>query len=145
MSSQMVALYHCLPARARSAVASMRGWYLNRWRFSKETVRLVDETLDRDTWIPTQWDAWRAERLIAHRLQTLIRERPPWPVIDPERAIGWVEKKFGVSLAASQRAAVALALANKLLVVTGGPGVGKTTLVNSILKILCAKSVAVAR
>src|SRR6266851_3433217 len=87
---------------------------------------------------------WRAERLIAHRLQTLIHERPPWPVIDAERAIGWVEKKFGVTLAASQRAAVALALANKLLVVTGGPGVGKTTLVNSILKILCAKSVTVA-
>jgi exodeoxyribonuclease V alpha subunit len=87
---------------------------------------------------------WRAERLIAHRLQTLIHERPPWPVIDAERAIGWVEKKFGVTLAASQQAAVALALANKLVVVTGGPGVGKTTLVNSILKILCAKSVAVA-
>src|SRR5229473_3031886 len=87
---------------------------------------------------------WHAERLIAHRLQTLIHERPPWPVIDAERAIAWVEKKFGVTLAASQRAAVALALANKLLVVTGGPGVGKTTLVNSILKILCAKSVVVA-
>ena len=42
-------------------------------------------------------------------------------------------------LAASQRAAVTLALANKLVVVTGGPGVGKTTLVNSILKILGAK------
>jgi exodeoxyribonuclease V alpha subunit len=87
---------------------------------------------------------WRAERLITRRLQMLIQERPPWPTIDSERAIGWVEKKFGVTLAASQRTAVALALANKLLVVTGGPGVGKTTLVNSILKILCAKSVAVA-
>jgi exodeoxyribonuclease V alpha subunit len=87
---------------------------------------------------------WRAERLIADRLKTLIQELPPWPTIDCGRAIGWVEKKFGVSLAMSQRAAVALALANKLLVVTGGPGVGKTTLVNSILKILCAKSVVVA-
>ena len=87
---------------------------------------------------------WRAERFIARRLQALVHERPPWPVIDAERAIGWVEKKFGMPLAASQRAAVALALANKLLVVTGGPGVGKTTLVNSILKILCAKSVTVA-
>src|ERR1700682_3743192 len=87
---------------------------------------------------------WRAERLIARRLQTLIQEQPPWPTIDAERAMEWVEKKFGVTLAASQRAAVALALANKLLVVTGGPGVGKTTLVNSILKILCAKSVTVA-
>jgi exodeoxyribonuclease V alpha subunit len=87
---------------------------------------------------------WRAEKFIAQRLQTLIHERPPWPVIDVERALGWVEKKFGLKLAPSQRAAVALALASKPVVVTGGPGVGKTTLVNSILKILCAKSVAVA-
>jgi len=87
---------------------------------------------------------WRAEQLIAHRLQALIHERPPWPAIDAERALGWVEKKFGLMLAASQRAAVTLALASKLVVVTGGPGVGKTTLVNSILKILGAKSVAVA-
>src|ERR1700722_15163742 len=45
---------------------------------------------------------WRAERLIAHRLQTLIRERPPWPTIDSERAIGWVEKKFGGALGGSR-------------------------------------------
>jgi exodeoxyribonuclease V alpha subunit len=51
---------------------------------------------------------------------------------------------LGLTLAVSQRAAVTLALASKLVVVTGGPGVGKTTLVNSILKILCAKSVAMA-
>ena len=49
-----------------------------------------------------------------------------------------------MTLAPSQRRALSLALANKVLVVTGGPGVGKTTLVNSILKILRAKSVAVA-
>src|SRR5512144_1355405 len=47
-------------------------------------------------------------------------------------------------LAASQRAAVQLALATKVLVVTGGPGVGKTTRVNAILKILMAKGVNVA-
>ena len=87
---------------------------------------------------------WRAEQFIARRLQALIQERPPWPIIDAERALGWVEKKFGLTLAASQRAAVALALASKLVVVTGGPGVGKTTLVDSILKILRAKAVAVA-
>src|SRR5580658_2941155 len=87
---------------------------------------------------------WRAEQFIAQRLQALIHETPPWPAIDAERALGWVEKKFGLKLAPSQRAVVALALANKLVVVTGGPGVGKTTLVNSILKILRAKTVAVA-
>src|SRR5260370_7390732 len=41
---------------------------------------------------------WRAERLIAHRLQTLIHERPPWPVIHAQRPIAWVEKNFRVPL-----------------------------------------------
>jgi exodeoxyribonuclease V alpha subunit len=87
---------------------------------------------------------WRAERLIAQRLRELSKEPPPWPAIDAERAMAWVEKKLDVVLAPSQRVAISLALANKVLVVTGGPGVGKTTLVNSILRILRAKSVAVA-
>jgi ATP-dependent exoDNAse (exonuclease V) alpha subunit len=51
-------------------------------------------------------------------------------------------EKVRVSLAASQRAAVALALTNKLLVVTGRLGVGKATLINSILKILWPKAPA---
>jgi exodeoxyribonuclease V alpha subunit len=50
-----------------------------------------------------------------------------------------VEAKTGLTLAESQRQAVCLALASKVLVITGGPGVGKTTLVNSILKIVAAK------
>jgi exodeoxyribonuclease V alpha subunit len=49
-----------------------------------------------------------------------------------------------LTLANSQIEAVGVALASKVLVITGGPGVGKTTLVNSILKILGAKTVAIA-
>lgn len=56
----------------------------------------------------------------------------------------WVEQRTGLTLAESQRAAVRLAVSSKLLVVTGGPGVGKTTLVNSILKILAVKGLAIA-
>jgi exodeoxyribonuclease V alpha subunit len=87
---------------------------------------------------------WRAERMIGQRVLALSREPPPWSPSDAERAITWVEKKLSVTLAPSQRAAVGLALTSKVLVITGGPGVGKTTLVNSILKILGAKSVSVA-
>ena len=47
-----------------------------------------------------------------------------------------------LSLAESQVAAIRLALLSKLLVITGGPGVGKTTIVNSILRILAAKGVS---
>jgi exodeoxyribonuclease V alpha subunit len=81
----------------------------------------------------------RAERAIADRLLTLNRGRLPWPRIDPEKAIPWIEQRTGLTLADSQKAAVGTALSSKVLVVTGGPGVGKTTIVNAILRILSAK------
>jgi exodeoxyribonuclease V alpha subunit len=87
---------------------------------------------------------YRAEQGIAERLRRLAGSRPPWPVIDAEQALAWVETKTQISLAESQREAVRLALRSKLLVITGGPGVGKTTLVSSILKILAAKTPATA-
>jgi exodeoxyribonuclease V alpha subunit len=85
----------------------------------------------------------RAERAIAARIKTLSRGALPWPAIDAARAIPWVETKAGISLAPSQREAVQLALTTKALLITGGPGVGKTTLVNSILKILSVKGVRI--
>ena len=51
----------------------------------------------------------------------------------------WIEKRSGLQLAASQRAAIRLALTAKALVITGGPGVGKTTIVNSILDVAIAE------
>jgi len=86
----------------------------------------------------------RAEREIAGKLKTLSVGSSPWPSIDTGKAIPWVEKRTNLTLAESQTEAVRVALTSKVLVVTGGPGVGKTTLVNSILKILLAKSVVIA-
>jgi exodeoxyribonuclease V alpha subunit len=86
---------------------------------------------------------YRAEQQIAERLGELSLGRPSWPPIEAERAIPWVESRTGLVLADSQRAAVRLALASKVLVITGGPGVGKTTLVNTILKILTVKGTEV--
>jgi exodeoxyribonuclease V alpha subunit len=85
-----------------------------------------------------------AEQTIAARLRALMAAEPGWPAIDAERAIPWVERRTGLQLAASQREAVRTALSSKVLVITGGPGVGKTTLVNSILQVLIAKQVRVA-
>ncbi len=81
----------------------------------------------------------RAEREIAERLGHLASGAPPWPEIDADKAVPWVEERTGLTLAESQREAVRLAVSSKVLVITGGPGVGKTTLVNSILKIIAAK------
>ncbi|MEB3331737.1 MAG: AAA family ATPase, partial [Synechococcaceae cyanobacterium] len=85
----------------------------------------------------------RDERRIAESLQELAQGTPPWGSIDAARAIGWVEQRLGLELAASQKAAVEQALASKLLVITGGPGVGKTTLINAILRILAAKKLRI--
>ena len=84
---------------------------------------------------------YRAERAIGERVLAIAAGRLPWPDIDAGKALPWVEGKTGLSLAASQTDAVRLALSSKVLVITGGPGVGKTTIVNAILRILAAKGV----
>src|SRR5271169_2664977 len=81
----------------------------------------------------------RAERTIAERLVRLANGKLPWPWIDPDKAWPWVEGRIGLALAESQVAAIRLALMSKVLVMTGGPGVGKTTIVNAILRVLAAK------
>ena len=83
----------------------------------------------------------QAERSIASHIQRLSQGHVPWGDMDADKAIPWVEKKLSITLANSQKQALRLALSAKLLVITGGPGVGKTTLVNSILSILRAKQV----
>jgi exodeoxyribonuclease V alpha subunit len=82
---------------------------------------------------------YRAERIIAERLKRLADGTLPWPWIDPDKALPWAENRIGLALAESQVAAIRLALMAKVLVMTGGPGVGKTTIVKAILSILAAK------
>jgi exodeoxyribonuclease V alpha subunit len=84
---------------------------------------------------------YHAEKKIAERLKTLLTGVLPWPAIDPDKALPWIEKRTGLTLAPSQREAIGLALRSKMTVITGGPGVGKTTIVNAILRILAAKGV----
>lgn len=86
---------------------------------------------------------YRAEVGVASSLSRLCLGTPPWSGIVAEEAIPWVESHNGITLSASQRDAIRLALKNKVVVVTGGPGVGKTTLVNSILAIIRSRQLRV--
>ncbi|MCK1708346.1 ATP-dependent RecD-like DNA helicase [Bradyrhizobium sp. 143] len=83
----------------------------------------------------------RAERAIAEKLTRLTNGKLPWAWINPDKALPWVEERIGLALAETQVAAIRLALMSKVLVMTGGPGVGKTTIVRGILRILAAKGV----
>ena len=80
-----------------------------------------------------------AEERIARQLRRLAEAREPEPPIDVEKAIPWVEEKTGRKLSPSQHQALRTALRSRIVVITGGPGVGKTTLLQSLLKILTAK------
>jgi exodeoxyribonuclease V alpha subunit len=82
-----------------------------------------------------------AERQIAEQLHRLLHGKPTWPAIDADRAIPWVEAKLGMTLAPGQQQALRLAVSSKVTAITGGPGVGKTTLMNAILRVLTAKHV----
>ncbi|MCY4303540.1 MAG: ATP-dependent RecD-like DNA helicase [Aestuariivita sp.] len=86
---------------------------------------------------------YRAEHILAENIQRIQADKTPWPYIDADKALPWVEEKTGLKLAASQTEAIRLALKSKITVITGGPGVGKTTIVNSILQILTAKSIKI--
>jgi exodeoxyribonuclease V alpha subunit len=77
-----------------------------------------------------------AEEGVAARLHALLVQ-PSLPFeIDVERALEWFEKSERVALAPQQRQAIRAGLTRKVLVVTGGPGTGKTTLVRGIVRIL---------
>ena len=83
----------------------------------------------------------RAEVEVASRLARLARGKAEYPEIDAGKAIAWLKEKKSIDLAPSQAEALRQALCSRVLVITGGPGVGKTTLVNSILTLLRAKQV----
>ena len=78
----------------------------------------------------------RAESGAAELGRSLLRSPGRPLTIDIEKAISWFEERQRITLAPEQREAVRRAVTSKILVITGGPGTGKTTLVNGIIQIL---------
>ncbi len=84
-----------------------------------------------------------SESQLARRLADLLRAPRTLPPIDLAQALPWVEQKTGLALTEEQRQAVRLAFQEKLLVITGGPGTGKTTILQAIIRILGAKKLRI--
>jgi len=76
-----------------------------------------------------------AETGVAQMLMNLKESPSNIRPIHPEKAIEWVQQKLNIELARRQEEAVLLAATSKVLIITGGPGTGKTTLITAILRI----------
>jgi len=85
----------------------------------------------------------RSETGVAARIKTLLRASRSTRPIDAERAVGWVQERLAIRLAARQVEAVKRAVTDKVLVITGGPGTGKTTIIRAVLAIFTRLPAAV--
>ena len=72
---------------------------------------------------------------IAQRLKHLTKTPKSIRKIDTGKAIDWVQEQLTIELASKQIQAVQCAVQEKVMIITGGPGTGKTTIINAILKI----------
>ena len=78
----------------------------------------------------------RAEREVALRIRELMLAARPDKYTGAAREISAFEQRRGITFSPTQRRAIRQALDNGVFVITGGPGTGKTTIINCILELL---------
>lgn len=98
-----------------------------------ERLSMVSE----GTLIPFLWlrSLYVHETGIAQEIFRIAKSTSPLRQVDTQKAVNWAESKLNIKLAENQKAAVTKALQEKILVITGGPGTGKSTITNAILLI----------
>jgi exodeoxyribonuclease V alpha subunit len=85
----------------------------------------------------------RSECLIAQKIASLLRTAPGFRPIVVERALPWAEKRMRVQFAPGQAEALRMALSSKVSILTGGPGVGKTTIIRALTDVFGARELRV--
>lgn len=86
----------------------------------------------RFVWLKT---LFMAEMGIARELKRLKKGHSSLRQVDANKALDWVQEHLKIELAAHQKQAVSGAITDKVQIITGGPGTGKSTITNAILTI----------
>ncbi len=101
--------------------------------------RIIKDSLEKDgekkefIWLRS---FYYFEQNIAKELNRIKKSQSNLRNINTEKAILWVEKKLNIKLAQNQKTAIKESIEKKLHIITGGPGTGKSTITNALLKIL---------
>ncbi len=134
----------CCPEDQLAAAASrMVELPLEQVKAAIETQRVAGELVVeeghplRPVYLPA---LYAAEVGVARALRELAAAKAPFPPIDAERAIEWAERRVGIEFPEGQREAIRKAVSSKLTVITGGPGVGKTTVLRALVEIFRAEA-----
>lgn len=100
----------------------------------KASSRILEEMIDKKVFLWIK-GIYLSEMGIAKEIFRLLEAPPIMRSIDIDKAVPWVEEKLSLKLAEKQKEAVSLAFKEKLLILTGGPGTGKSTITKAILAI----------
>lgn len=95
---------------------------------------LIEDTLEGKEFIFLP-DFYKSETYSAGRIK-LMKQFPPQRIVGIESALENFEKQQGIKYAELQRKAILEAISGGLLILTGGPGTGKTTTLNAIISLL---------
>ncbi len=85
-----------------------------------------------------------AEVSVAANLHRLLTAEAGFRPILADKAIAWAGEQVRIDFAPSQVAALRMALTEKVSVITGGPGVGKTTIIRALVEVFRARRLRVA-
>ncbi|MEE2839939.1 MAG: ATP-dependent RecD-like DNA helicase [Acidobacteriota bacterium] len=134
--------YESLLEKCQSILDANRKVIVKAFASVVEEKRIVIEDVNQEgaEFKPNQKEVYPAnlhhcEVGIAHNLKVLTSTAKSIRKIDIRKAIDWVQEQLAITLAGRQIQAVSSALEDKVMVITGGPGTGKTTIINAILKI----------